>query len=118
MISPSILVQINGLLDKHCKGCITYRQIVQDKNYYTANRFCLDRCWVQKKVQSLIESNERSERKFSSEERFYLYHHIEVLGRDRGVKQVARKLESSDLAVECEYDDIRAKRKSTRNMAV
>lgn len=55
---------------------------------------------------------------WSKGEVFHLVNHLDVLGIERGLMQVSRRLERDSLHVEVKYYTEKEKRKSTRNMAV
>lgn len=59
---------------------------------------------------------DNKEQHWTEGELFYLINHLDVLGIERGLMQVARRLEREPLHVEIQYYSI--KEKSTRNMAV
>ncbi len=110
-----MLLQIDSLLEGHCRNCHVYSELRNKTDEKKAYRFCIDRCWVQKEMQRIANLSNEGEKKFSPGETFYLVNHIEILGMERGLPQVAKQLNRKVEDIEWKYFELQEK---TRHMAV
>ena len=111
----SLISQIDAINDK-CKICFVHTGSAHERNK-KMKAFCTQ-CENFSAIKALGVKllNLENEKKFTDGEIFYIMNHLEALGVQRGLLQVASRLGRDVWEVEAQY--YMEKEKSTRNMAV
>lgn len=114
MTKKELIEQAGNLMEENCKSCDKRKNV---KGYHERSEICR-RCPINKKIRSLGKEIEEMEESsdLSGRQLFYLVNHLDVLGLERGLKQVHKHFKKhTQTSLIAEY--YQAKKKA-RHMAV
>ncbi|MBP3951153.1 zinc-finger domain-containing protein [Bacillus suaedae] len=103
-----ILHQIDEIERKHCRSCDQMKESSYGRQMERIYRTVCSNCPFGQRISELGEMLSQSNvtpHWWNKEESFYAINHIEVLGLERGIRQVARRLGLKESQVECFYFD-------------